>query len=157
MLNLAKCRSCGRVFKGPADATLCGECLERRESDLQKVEDAVAAEDMRSPREIAMDTDLPLDTVRNILHSSKVLGSQTRSDELCGRCRQRVSLGNSDYCLSCQLTLVADLKKSFEELSESASQNPQGKDAPQGVRASLAAKRRRTGSHRFGQDPPTRR
>lgn len=160
-IDLRTCKQCGRFFSPPRGVTaaadagpdLCTQSLLGDDEESAAIEEAVLKLGIRSPRQIARHTGIPIDKVKPALKASQLLAHEALAVDLCSRCQNDVAQPGSEFCLACRLEFFKSFGDMLADLKENPSIAPQyriGVSRMQGA-GGVADKRRRTGSHRFGE------
>jgi hypothetical protein len=146
-INLKKCKQCNRLFSPERDAVVCQKCSEVKDHDYDLVEEAITLHHIVTPSEIVAHTHLPLERVKEILKSSKVLAQEVDSDSRCVQCKKRPATADSDLCLACQMAMY----KSLNDISATlrATMPAANKSSTTSLHDTMAEKRSRSGFKKF--------
>ena len=95
-INLRTCKQCGRLFSPPPGASaaaelgpdICNHCLVADDEDMVYIEEAVLKLGIRSPRQIALHTGIPIDKVKRALKASHLLAHEALPVDLCSLCEK---------------------------------------------------------------------
>jgi hypothetical protein len=146
-IDLKKCKQCNRLFSPDEDTTICQKCSEVKDRDYDLVEDAITVYHITTPSEIVAHTHLPLERVKEILKTSKVLAQEVDSETRCVQCKKRPATADSDICLACQLAMF----KSLNDISSTLRATLPAANAREKVslRDTMEEKRSRSGFKKF--------
>ena len=162
--GLKKCARCGELFAPPITAAgtgnardFCENCLFEKDRNASLIEESIQTGGLKKISEISDATGIMPGEVRQIVQSSHFLSNETDSQGLCSMCATREAQPGSRFCLSCRLEMHASLSSAAQDIAFTRGGNisylPAEPEKSQSVGEALRAKRRRTGSHRFGDVP----
>ncbi|GMU92252.1 MAG: hypothetical protein AMXMBFR4_13100 [Candidatus Hydrogenedentota bacterium] len=161
MPDLAKCRRCGKIFGAQTGKVLCAKCTSDYLYEGERVLEAIEKHSLRTPREIAEFTGIPIDRVEDLIGSSALIGHAVEQNKPCLYCGERPAQKRSEYCLQCRMMLNKELGSAARligSLLEREKRKPRVRieNAGPTLDQLLKSKRERTGTKRMDPTPRNR-
>lgn len=162
--GLKNCGRCGQLFAPPIAVAgagpareFCESCLITKNENSNLIEESIQTRGLKKIADISDATGILRGEVGEIVRSSHFLSNATDPQGLCSMCQTLRVQPGSRFCLRCRLEMHASLSSTAKEIASTHSNNfgylPEEPDEPMSVGETIQAKRRRTGSHRFGDIP----
>lgn len=152
--KMRSCAQCGKIFVPDPPEIYCADCTYSNQQIVERIDNAIEKRGKRSPGEIAELTGLSVGKVKAVIRSSRPRSYDTVVEDLCNRCGKRPRQEASDYCFQCRLDMYRSFSDAADAAWEKASKAPTEEiEKKLSVRATLAEKRRRTGTYRFNPSP----
>ncbi len=154
--KMRNCAQCGKIFVPEAPEIYCADCTYSNVQIAEMIDDAIEKHGKRSPTEIADFTGLTVGKVKAVIRSSRPRSYDTLVEDLCDRCGKRPRQEASDYCFQCRLDMYRSFSEAADAAWEKAVNSPSEEEEIEkslSISATLAQKRRRTGTYRFNPSP----
>ena len=156
--ELAKCRSCGKLFSTVPGKHHCAQCTAKRLESMHAVEEAVERWQLKEPKAIAEFAGVSVEEASKLMRESSNLEYRLQLRTPCKRCTTNLAQPNQEYCIECRIELNREFTDVVNDLEDRMQQDSDEEDlsaaAPNNV---LSALNRKRGHNSLGRLDPTPR
>lgn len=113
-MNVANCRSCGRLFNVLGREKICPSCQRLLEDKFQEVKEYLQKNPNTSVEQTARDNDVTTKQIKQWVREERlVLTSATEAGIVCESCGKPICTGR--FCETCKATMANDLMNAISQ------------------------------------------
>jgi hypothetical protein len=121
-MNVANCKSCGRLFNVLGREKICPSCQQLLEDKFQEVKEYLLKNPNASVEQTARENDVSTKQIKQWVKEERlILTSPTESGIVCENCGKPICTGR--FCEACKANMANDLMNAIDR--------PKPKAAPQ--------------------------